>query len=108
DGWVEGGRVGEVLAVEVRGRGRDEAHRAGVGGIGEPVEEVLIRLWPGRPPAEGVIARQSSFARVLAGEPPPSSGPAAALSLGETVIVPIYYHGFFLPDQGMPAPWEGR
>ena len=43
----------EVLAVEVRCRGRDEVAGAGAGELEEPVEEIVIRLWPGRPPAEG-------------------------------------------------------
>jgi hypothetical protein len=96
----------DVLAVEVRCRGRDEANHADVGEIEDPVEEILIRLWPDPAPAEGVIARQSRFGRALAGEPPEPSGPATPLALGETAVVPVYYNGFYLHDEGVPAPWE--
>jgi hypothetical protein len=95
-----------VLAVEVRCRGRDEAASAGVGQLGELVEEILIRLWPGPAPEDKLIARQSGFGRMLAGEPPPPSGPAARLGLGETVPMPVFYHRFYLRDEGVPAPWE--
>jgi hypothetical protein len=96
----------EILGVEVRCTGRDEAHRAGVGEIKKPVEEIVIRLWPG--PAHGPdhLTRRSGFARELAGEPPPPSGPAAPLAFGQTVAVPARYHGFYLRDEGVPAPWE--
>jgi hypothetical protein len=96
----------EVLAVEVRCRGRDEASQAGVGELEEPVEEILIRLWPGPAPEERLIARQSSFGRMLAGEPPPPSGPAAPLALGETAVVPVSYWRFYLREEGVPAPWQ--
>lgn len=79
-----------------------------MGEVEEPVEEILIRLWPGPAPEEKLIARQSSFGRMLAGEPPPPSGPAAPLALGETAVVPVYYNGFFLHDEGVPTPWEWR
>jgi hypothetical protein len=98
----------EVLAVEVRCRGRDEANRAGVGGIQEPVEEITVRLWPGPAAGGDTVTRRSGFARVLAGEPPPPSGPAAPLTLGETVVVPANYYGFYLHDEGVAAPWEWR
>ena len=94
---VEGLTLGpgdEVLAVEVRCRGRDEAAGAEVGELEEPVEEILIRLWPGPAREEKLIARQSSFGRMLAGEPPPPSDPAAPLALGETAVIPVAYHGF--------------
>lgn len=97
-----------VLAVEVRCRGRDEASRAGIGELEVPVEEILIRLWPGPAPEEKVIARQSSFGRMLAGEQPPPSGPAAPLALGEAAVVPVSYNGFYLRDDGVAAPWEWR
>lgn len=96
----------DVLAVEVRCRGRDEANHAGIDEIVEPVEEILIRLWPDPTPAQGLVARQSRFARSLAGEPPDPSGPDAPLTLGQTVVVPVYYNGFYLHDEGVPAPWE--
>ena len=95
-----------VLAAEVRCRGRDEAAGAGVGEIEEPVEEIVIRLWPGPPPGGDTVTRRSGFARMLAGEPPPRSGPAAPLGLGETVPMPVSYHRFYLHDEGVPAPWE--
>jgi hypothetical protein len=95
-----------VLGVEVRCRGRDEASQAGVGELEEPVEEILIRLWPGPAPEERLIARQSSFGRMLAGEPPPPSGPAVPLALGETAVVPVSYHGFYLRDEEAPATWQ--
>jgi hypothetical protein len=98
----------EVLAVEVRCRGRDEANRAGTGGIEEPVEEIIVRLWPGPAAGADTATRRSGFARVLAGEPPPASGPAAPLALGDTVVVPVHYHGFYLRDEGVAAPWEWR
>lgn len=98
----------EVLAVEVRCRGRDEAAGAGVGKLAEPVEEIVIRLWPGHPPVEGVIARQSRFGRMLAGDPARGGGPAAPLTAGETVVVPVYYNGFYLHDQDVTAPQEWR
>jgi hypothetical protein len=97
-----------VLAVEVRCRGRDEANHAGVGELEEPVEEILIRLWPGPAPEEKLIARQSSFGRMLAGEPPPPSGAAAPLALGDTAVMPVYYWRFYLRDEGVPAPWQLR
>jgi hypothetical protein len=93
-----------VLAVEVRCRGRDEAARAGAGGLEEPAEEIVIRLWPG--PAAGLVARRSGFGRTLAGEAPLPSGHAALLGLGETVEVPVTYNGFYLRDEGVAAPWE--
>jgi hypothetical protein len=102
------GSVDEVVTVEVRCRGRDEANRAGVGAIREPVEEIVIRLWPGQTPAGGVVARRSSFGRALAGEPPVPTGHAVPLVLGETVAVPAYYNGFYLHDDGVPPPWEWR
>lgn len=105
---LELGPGDSVLAVEVRCRGRDEAASAGVGELEEPAEEILIRLWPGPAPEDKLIARQSSFGRTLAGEPPPPSGPAAPLALGETVAVPVYYNGFFLHDEGVPTPWKWR
>lgn len=108
DDWLTLGPGDEVLAAEVRCRGRDEANHAGVGEIEEPVEEILIRLWPGPPAAAGLITRQSAFGRGLAGEPPPPSGPAASLALGETAVVPVFYHGFYLHDESVPAPWEWR
>jgi hypothetical protein len=95
-----------VLAVEVRCRGRDEATQAGVGELEEPVEEILIRLWPGPAAEERLIARQSSFGRMLAGEPPPPSGPAAPLALGETAVVLVSYNGFYLRDKEVPATWQ--
>jgi hypothetical protein len=98
----------DVLAVEVRCRGRDEANHAGIGEIKEPVEEILIRLWPDPAPAQAIITRQSRFARALAGEPPDASGPAPPLTLGQTVVVPVYYNGFYLHDDGVPSPWEWR
>lgn len=97
----------EVLAVEVRCRSRDEADRAGVGEVEEPVEEIVIRLWPGPAPGR-IVTRRSRFARGLAGEPPPPSGPVTPLPLGETVPVPVYYNGFYLHDEGLAAPWEWR
>ena len=97
-----------VLAAEVRCRGRDEGNRAGVAELEEPVEEILIRLWPGHPPEEGVIARQSRFARAWAGEPPRSGGPATPLTVGETVVVPVYYNGFYLHDEDVTVPQEWR
>jgi hypothetical protein len=106
---VEGLTLGsgdEVLAVEVRCRGRDEAAGAGAGELEEPVEEIVIRLWPGHPSAEGVIARESSFGRMLAGEPPPPSGPAAPLARGETAVIPVSYHGFYLRDEEVPVAWR--
>lgn len=96
----------KVLAVEVRCRGRDEAASAGVGDIEEPVEEIVIRMWPGPVPGGDTVARRSGFARMLAGEPPPPSGPAAPLALGETAVIPVSCHGFYLRDEGVPAPWE--
>lgn len=103
---LELGAGDSVLAVEARCRGRDEAASAGIGELKEPVEEIFIRLWPGPAPQEKLIARQSSFGRMLAGEPPPPSGPAAPLGLGETVPMPVSYHRFYLRDDGVPAPWE--
>ncbi len=106
---VEGLTLGpgdEVLAVEVRCRGRDEAAGAEVGELEEPVEEILIRLWPGPAREEKLIARQSSFGRMLAGEPPPPSDPAAPLALGETAVIPVAYHGFYLRDEEVPATWQ--
>ena len=96
----------EVLAVEVRCRGRDEAAGADVGEIEEPVEEIVIRMWPGPPPGGDTVTRRSGFARMLAGEPPPPSGPAASLRLGQTVPMPVSYHRFYLRDESAPAPWE--
>jgi hypothetical protein len=107
DGLVLGAG-GEVLAVEVRCRGRDEASRAGVGEIEEPVEEIFIRMWPGSAMGSDTVSRRSAFARVLAGQPPPPSGPAAPLALGETVVMPVYYNGFYLHDEGVAVPWEWR
>jgi hypothetical protein len=98
----------EVLAVEVRCRGRDEAAGADVGEIEEPVEEIVIRMWPGPAPGGETVTRRSGFARMLAGEPPPPSGPAASLQLGETVPMPVSYNGFYLHDEGLAAPWEWR
>ena len=95
-----------VLAVEVRCRGRDEAAGTGPGELEEPLEEIVIRVWPGHPPAEGVIARQSSFGRMLAGDPPPPSGPAAPLALGQTAAIPVSYHGFYLRDEDVPVAWR--
>lgn len=49
-GMVEKLRLGdgdEVLAAEIRCRGRDEASRAGVGELRKPAEEIVVRLWPG-------------------------------------------------------------
>jgi len=106
DGLVLGGGH-EVLAVEVRCRSRDEADRAGVGEVEEPVEEIVIRLWPGPAPGR-MVARRSRFARGLAGEPPPPSGRSVPLPLGETVPVPVYYNGFYLHDEGLAVPWEWR
>jgi hypothetical protein len=106
---VEGLELGPgdgLLAVEVRCHGRDEAASAGVGELEEPVEEIIIRLWPGPAPGGDTVARRSGFARMLAGEPPPPSGPATPLDLGETVLVPVYYNGFYLHDEGVAAPWE--
>jgi hypothetical protein len=106
---VEGLALGdgdELVGVEVRCTGRDQASRAGVGEIKKPVEGIVIRLWPGPAPGREGVTRRSGFARVLAGEPPPPSGPAAPLALGETVAVPARYHGFYLRDEGVPAPWE--
>jgi hypothetical protein len=106
---VEGLALGPgdgVLAVEVRCRGRDEANHAGIGEIEEPVEEIVIRLWPGPAREEKLIARQSSFGRMMAGEPPPPSGVAAPLALGDTAVFPIYYCRFYLRDEGVPAPWQ--
>ena len=74
----------------------------------EPVEEILIRLWPGHPPEEGVIARQSRFGRAYAGEPPRGGGPATSLAVGETAVVPVYYNGFYLHDEDVTAPQEWR
>jgi hypothetical protein len=108
---VEGLELGPgdgVLAVEVRCRGRDEANQAGVGELEEPVEEILIRLWPGPASEDKLIARQSSFGRMLAGEPPPPSGPAPPLVLGNTAVIPAYYWRFYLRDEGVPAPWQLR
>jgi hypothetical protein len=108
---VEGPLLGagdEVVAVEVRCRGRDEANRADVGEIGEPVEEIVVRVWPGPAPAAGVIARRSGFGRSLAGEPPVPSGRPASLVLGETTVLPVSYHGFYLRDEDVAAPWEWR
>jgi hypothetical protein len=105
---VEGLTLGpgdEVLAVEVRCRGRDEAAGAGAGELKKPVEEILILLWPGPAPEEKLI-RQSSFGRMLAGEPPPPSGPAAPLALGETAVIPVSYHGFYLRDEEVPVTWQ--
>jgi hypothetical protein len=107
EGWVLGAGH-EVVAVEVRCRGRDEASRADVGEIKDPVEEIIIRVWPGPADAAGVVARRSGFGRALAGEPPPPSGPAAPLALGETAVLPVSYHGFYLRDEGVAAPWEWR
>jgi hypothetical protein len=95
-----------ILGVEVRCTGRDEARRAGVGEIDEPVEKVVIRLWPGPAHSPDHITRRSGFAAALAGEPPPPSGPAAPLTLAQTVVVPARYHGFYLRDEDVPAPWE--
>ena len=106
---VEGPALGagdEVLAVEVRCRGRDEANHAGVGEIEEAVEEIVIRVWPGAAPAAGVVARRSRFGRGLAGERPLPSSPAAPLTLPETIVVPVYYNGFYLRDEGVAAPAE--
>ncbi len=97
----------EVLAVEVRCRGRDQASRAGAGEVRQPVEEIVIRLWPG-PAAGPAVTRRSAFARGLAGEPPPPGGRAVPLPLGETVPLPVNYHGFHLHDEGLAAPWEWR
>jgi hypothetical protein len=108
---VEGLRLGdgdEVLAAEVRCRGRDEGGRAGVGELSKPAEEIVIRLWPGLAPGGASVTRRSGFARALAGEPPPPSGPAAPLALGETVAMPASYNGFYLRDEGVAAPWEWR
>lgn len=97
----------EVLAVQVRCRGRDEAHRAGAGEVEEPAEEIVIQLWPG--PAPGlIVTRRSAFARALAGEPPPPSGPAAPLALGQTVPVPVFYNGFYIHDEGVAVPRDWR
>jgi hypothetical protein len=98
----------EVLAVEVRCRGRDEAASAGVGEIEEPVEEIVIRLWPGPAPGGDMVTRRSGFGRMLAGQPPPPSGPAAPLELGETVPMPVTYHGFYPRDEEVPATWQLR
>jgi hypothetical protein len=106
---VEGPVLGagdDVVAVEVRCRGRDQANHVGMGEIEEPVEEIVIRVWPGAAPAAGVVARRSSFGRGLAGERPLPSGPAAPLTLGETTVVPVYYNGFYLRDEGVAAPAE--
>lgn len=100
------GAAGQMLAVEVRCRGRDEAAGADVGEIEEPVEEVVIRMWPGPAPGGDTVTHRSGFARMLAGEPPPPSGPAAPLGPGETVPMPVSYHRFYLHDEGTPAPRE--
>jgi hypothetical protein len=105
EGWVLGAGD-QVVAVEVRCRGRDEASRADVGEIKKPVEEIIIRVWPG--PAAGMVARRSGFGRVLAGEPPPPSGRAVPLALGETAVLPVSYYGFYLRDESVAAPWEWR
>jgi hypothetical protein len=102
------GAGGQVLAVEVRCRRRDEAASAGVGEIEEPVEEIVIRMWPGPAPGGDAVTRRSGFARMLAGDPPPPSGPAAPVPLGETVPMPVCYHRFYLRDEGVPAPWEQK
>jgi hypothetical protein len=107
DGLVLGAG-GEVLAVEVRCRGRDEASRAGVGEIEEPVEEIFIRMWPGPALGGDTVTRRSVFACVLAGQPPPPGGPAAPLALGETVVTPVHYNGFYVHDEGVAVPWEWR
>lgn len=97
----------EVLAVEIRCRNRDEASRAGGADVEESVEEIVIRLWPG--PARGdFVTSRSAFARALAGEAPPPSGPRASLALGQTVPMPVYYNGFYLHDEGVAVPWEWR
>lgn len=98
----------EVLAAEIRCRGRDEGSRAGAGELRKPVEEIVIRLWPGLAPGGASVTRRSGFAHALAGEPPPPSGPAAPLVLGETVAVPVSYNGFYLRDEGVAAPSEWR
>jgi hypothetical protein len=87
------GAEDEVLAVEVRCRGRDEAARAGVAGTGEPVEEVIVRLWPGRAPGGDTVTRRSGVRPCPGWDAPPRSGPAAPLALGETVVVPGHRAG---------------
>ena len=108
-GMAEKLRLGdgdEVLAAEVRCRGRDEGSRAGVGELRKPVEEIIVRLWPGAVPGGASVTRRSGFARALAGEPAPPTGPAAPLALGETVAVPTSCNGFYLRDEGVAAPWQ--
>ncbi len=95
-----------VLVVEVRCRGRDEAAGAGVGEIEEPVEDIVIRMWPGPATGGDTVTRRSAFARMLAREPPPPSGPATPLELGATVPMPVSYHRFYLRDEGVSAPRE--
>jgi hypothetical protein len=98
----------EVLGVEVSCGGRDEARRAAAGELVEPVEEIVIRLWPGPAARRDCVTRRSGFAAALAGEPPAPSGPAAALAVGQLVAVPVCYNGFYLRDEGVPAPWQWR
>jgi hypothetical protein len=100
------GHGDEFLGVQVGCAGRDEAHRAGVGAIDTPVEEIVIRLWPGPAPGRESVVRRSAFAAALAGEPPAPAGPAEPLVLGVTVPVRTFYNGFYLRDEGVPAPWE--
>ncbi len=110
-GMAEKLRLGdgnEVLAVEIRCCGRDEASRAGAGELRKPAEEITVRLWPGLPSGGASVTRRSGFARALAGEPSPPGGPAAPLALGETVAVPASYHGIYLRDEGAAAPREWR
>jgi hypothetical protein len=104
---VDGLDVGAgVLVAEVRCRGRDEAASAGVGELEEPVEDIAIRMWPGPAPGGDTVTRRSGFARMLAGEPAPPSGPATPLGLGVTVPMPVSYHRFYLRDEGVSAPRE--
>lgn len=84
-GMAEKLRLGngdEVLAVEIRCRGRDEGSRTSVAELRKPAEEIVVRLWPGLVPGGANVTRRSGFARALAGEPPPPSRPAAPLVLG--------------------------
>jgi hypothetical protein len=100
------GHGDEFLGVQVACAGRDEAHRAGVGAIDIPVEQIVIRLWPGPAPGRDGVIRRSAFAEALAGERPAPGGPAQPLVLGVTVAVRTFYNGFYLRDENVPAPWE--